>query len=328
MTAAPALEQRIDRVRAFNRYYTRAIGVLDKGLLDSPYSLTEARVLWELAHHAPLTATALGRELKLDAGYLSRLLRRFKERGLVHARTSKEDARQQLLSLTPKGQRAFAPLDQRSHDQTAALLQSLGAARQQQLVDAMRQIQAALGDAPERPPWTLRSPRSGDIGWVIRRHGELYGQEYGWDWRFEALVARICADFVDHFKPEREACWIAEQDGRNIGCVFLVQAAPTVAQLRMLLVEPDARGQGVGEALVQQCEQRARALGFRKIRLWTNSVLTAARHIYQKAGYRLVKTEPHESFGHRLMGETWELRLDRPCPATTRRGCHFPDAVD
>ena len=316
MTAASPLAQRIDRVRAFNRYYTRAIGVLDEGLLDSPYSLTEARVLWELAHRAPLTATTLGRELKLDAGYLSRLLRRFKEQGLVHARTSKQDARQQLLSLTPKGRRAFAPLDRRSHDQTATLLQSLDEARQQQLVGAMQQIQDALGDGGERRPWTLRPPRSGDIGWVIRRHGELYAQEYGWDWRFEALVARICADFVQHFKPEREAAWIAEQDGQSIGCVFLVQAAPTVAQLRMLLVEPGARGQGVGDALVRQCEGHARARGFRKIRLWTNSVLTAARHIYEKSGYRLVKTEPHESFGLKLMGETWELRLDRPRTAT------------
>ena len=309
MTAASPLAQRIDRVRAFNRYYTRAIGVLDEGLLDSPYSLTEARVLWELAHRAPLTATTLGRELKLDAGYLSRLLRSLRERGLVRAQTSPDDARQQLLSLTPKGQRAFAPLDRRSHEQTAGLLHALGETGQQQLIDAMQRIESVLGTPAAPAAWALRAPRPGDIGWVVQRHGELYGQEYGWDWRFEALVARICADFVQHFKPEREAAWIAEQDGRRIGCVFLVQATPTIAQLRMLLVEPGTRGQGVGAALVQQCEAFARRQGYRKIRLWTNSVLTAARRIYEKAGYRLMKSEPHESFGHRLVGETWEMKL-------------------
>lgn len=310
MPSSPALERRVDRVRAFNRFYTRAIGVLDEGLLDSPFSLTEARVLWELAHRAPLTATALGRELKLDAGYLSRLLRGLRERGLVRAQTAPDDGRQQLLSLTPKGQRAFAPLDRRSHEQTAQLLHGLGEAGQQQLVDAMHRIESVLG-APAAPsPWTLRGPRAGDIGWVVQRHGELYAEEYGWDWRFEALVARICADFVDHHRPQREACWIAEQDGRNIGCVFLVQATPTIAQLRMLLVEPGVRGRGVGVKLVQQCEDFARDKGYRKIRLWTNSVLIAARHIYQKAGYRLVKSEQHDSFGHQgLVGETWELKL-------------------
>lgn len=313
MTADPALDERIATVRRFNRFYTHAIGALHEHLLDSPYSLTEARVLWELAHHAPLTATMLTQQLRLDPGYMSRLLRRFKEQGLVKAQPSPQDARQQWLSLTAKGRRAFAPLDRRSHDDTAALLSRLPGTQQQELVDAMARIERLLGGsaAPQdgQPAFTLRPPRPGDMGWVISRHGALYAAEYGWDSTFEALVARICADFVERFKPEREACWIAERDGRNAGCVFLVQASPTIAQLRMLMVEPWARGLGIGAALVAQTEAFARERGYRRIRLWTNSILTSARRIYEAAGYRLVKQEPHHSFGHDLVGETWELRL-------------------
>lgn len=313
MPPATAFEDRIAAVRRFSRFYTHAIGALHEHLLDSPYSLTEARVLWELAHHAPLTATALTQQLRLDAGYMSRLLRRFKEQGLVKARPSPQDARQQWLSLTPKGRRAFAPLDRRSHDETAALLSRLPAPRQEDLVDAMARIEQALaedtGAASPAPAFRLRPPQPGDMGWVIARHGALYAAEYGWDARFEALVARICADFVDRFRPEREACWIAEHAGRNAGCVFLVQASPTVAQLRMLIVEPWARGLGIGAALVAQTESFARERGYRRIRLWTNSILTSARRIYQASGYRLTKTEPHHSFGHDLVGETWELTL-------------------
>lgn len=313
MPPATPLDDRIATVRRFNRFYTHAIGALHEHLLDSPYSLTEARVLWELAHHAPLTATALTQQLRLDAGYMSRLLRRFKEQGLVKAQPSPQDARQQWLRLTPKGRRAFAPLERRSHDDTAALLSRLAEPRQADLVEAMARIQHALSDGTASevaaPAFTLRPPRAGDMGWVIARHGELYAAEYGWDMRFEALVARICADFVDRFRPEREACWIAEHAGRNAGCVFLVQASPTVAQLRMLIVEPWARGLGIGAALVARTESFARERGYRRIRLWTNSILTSARRIYQGSGYRLVKTEPHHSFGHDLVGETWELRL-------------------
>lgn len=314
MPPSPALESRIDTVRRFNRFYTRTIGVLHEHLLDSPYSLTEARVLWELAHHAPLTATALTRQLRLNPGYISRLLRRFKERGLIRTQPA-HDARQQWLSLTAKGRKAFAPLDRRSHDATAALLSSLPNEAQEGLVRAMACIESTLApqpgpldEAPERR-FTLRPPRPGDMGWVIARHGQIYAAEYGWDARFEAMVARICADFVEQFKPGREACWIAEHEGRTVGSVFVVEASRTVAQLRMLIVDPDARGLGIGAALVAQVEAFARAQGYRRIRLWTNSLLTAARNIYRRSGYVMTGSEAHHSFGHDLVGETWELKL-------------------
>lgn len=314
MPPSPALESRIDTVRRFNRFYTRTIGVLHEHLLDSPYSLTEARVLWELAHHAPLTATALTRQLRLNPGYISRLLRRFKERGLIRTQPA-HDARQQWLSLTANGRKAFAPLDRRSHDATAALLSSLPNEAQEGLVRAMACIESTLApqpgpldEAPERR-FTLRPPRPGDMGWVIARHGQIYAAEYGWDARFEAMVARICADFVEQFKPGREACWIAEHDGRTVGSVFVVEASRTVAQLRMLIVDPDARGLGIGAALVAQVEAFARAQGYRRIRLWTNSLLTAARNIYRRSGYVMTGSEAHHSFGHDLVGETWELKL-------------------
>lgn len=314
MSPSPALESRIDTVRRFNRFYTRTIGVLHEHLLDSPYSLTEARVLWELAHHAPLTATALTRQLRLNPGYISRLLRRFKERGLIRTQPA-HDARQQWLSLTAKGRKAFAPLDRRSHDATAALLSSLPNEAQEGLVRAMACIESTLApqpgpvDATPGRRFTLRPPRPGDMGWVIARHGQIYAAEYGWDARFEAMVARICADFVEQFKPGREACWIAEHEGRTVGSVFVVEASRTVAQLRMLIVDPDARGLGIGAALVAQVEAFARAQGYRRIRLWTNSLLTAARNIYRRSGYVMTGSEAHHSFGHDLVGETWELKL-------------------
>ena len=309
MDTSTPLDERIATVRRFNRFYTRAIGALGQGLQGGPFPLTEARVLWELAHHAPLTATELRRELRLDAGYMSRLLRSLRERGLVKAQVPKPAGGHQDPPSPPKGRGACAPVDKRSHEQTAELLARLDDERQQGLVEAMRRIEGALDEQGAPAPLRLRPPRPGDMGWVVQRHGELYAREYGWDWRFEALVARICADFVDHFKPEREACWIAEQAGRRVGCVFVVQAAPTIAQLRMLVVEPDTRGQGIGAALVAECERFAREKGYRKMRLWTNSILLSARRIYEKAGYELVKTERHQSFGHELVGETWELKL-------------------
>ena len=317
----PMQAQRIDALREFNRFYTRRIGVLHEGLLDTTFSLTESRLLWELAHRGSTTAAELARELDLDAGYLSRLLHGFKQRGLVKTLRSKDDARHLLLTLTAAGRKAFAPLNERSRSEVAALLATLSEPQQRQLLQALATAQRLLGSAPRTAPpppaFILRAHRPGDIGWVISRHGALYAQEYGWDMRFEALVAQIASRFIEQFDVMREACWIAERDGANIGSVFLVQARdeatnapePGVAQLRMLLVEPSARGLGLGAALVDECERFARRVGYRTIRLWTNSVLVAARGIYQKAGYELVASEAHHSFGHDLVGETWELRL-------------------
>jgi len=309
--------ERISALRAFNRFYTRRIGVLHEGLLDSKFSLAESRLLWELAHNDDTTATELARGLDLDAGYLSRLLRSFKERGLLKASRSTTDARQMRLSISAAGRRAFAPLDRRSQAEVAALLGPLSDAQQQELLTAMARIEALLGARTKAQAFMLRAHRPGDLGWVVSRHGALYAQEYGWDQRFEALVARIAADFIERFDAAREACWIAERDGGNIGSVVLVQARdeatqviePGTAQLRLLLVEPSARGLGLGVALVDECERFARQVGYRRIRLWTNSLLLAARGIYQRAGYKLMASEPHHSFGHDLVGETWELEL-------------------
>ncbi|HEY2929987.1 bifunctional helix-turn-helix transcriptional regulator/GNAT family N-acetyltransferase [Piscinibacter sp.] len=311
---------RVERLRAFNRFYTRRIGVLHEGLLHTPFTLTESRLLWELAHRGTCTATELARALDLDAGYLSRLLRGLDQRGLLKSTRSSDDARQVNLSLSAAGRRAFAPLNTRSQQQVLALLDTLPEPQQQQLLQAFGLVQRLLDDAPAKdgePAWRLRPHRAGDIGWLISRHGALYAQEYGWDMHFESLVARIAADFIDRFDAEREACWIAERDGVNVGCVLLVQSRddrtqnvlPGVAQLRLLLVEPSARGLGIGERLVGECTRFARQAGYQRIRLWTNSVLGAARGIYQKAGYTLVASEPHHSFGCDLVGETWELPL-------------------
>jgi DNA-binding MarR family transcriptional regulator/GNAT superfamily N-acetyltransferase len=312
-------QTRIDTVRRFNRFYTGRIGVLHEGLLDSSFTLTESRLLWELAHRDRLTATELARTLDLDAGYLSRLLSGFKARGLIKSARSKDDARHQHLSLTAAGKRAFAPLDARSQADVSALLAPLDEAQQQQLLASMATVERLLGSepAPRDAAYLLRPHRPGDIGWVIARHGALYAQEYGWDMGFEALVARIAADFIERFDPAREHCWIAERDGARIGSVFLVQARDETthaaiegsAQLRMLLVEPSARGLGLGARLVDECTQFARRAGYRRIVLWTNRNLLAARGIYRKAGYVLTHSEPHHSFGHDLVGETWELPL-------------------
>ncbi|HYN59223.1 MAG TPA: helix-turn-helix domain-containing GNAT family N-acetyltransferase [Rubrivivax sp.] len=311
------LEARVAALREFNRFYTRRIGVLHEGLLETQFSLAESRLLWELAHAGETTASALARTLDLDAGYLSRLLRGFRQRGLLKASRSKADARRTQLSISAAGRRAFAPLDRRSQQQVSALLAPLGEAQQQALLAAMAQIETLLGGRARTSAFMLRSPRPGDIGWVVSRHGALYAQEYGWDMRFEALVAHIAAGFVEDFDARHEACWIAERAGQRIGSVFLVQARdgdtqavePGTAQLRMLLVEPCARGLGLGVALVNECERFARQAGYKRIRLWTHSLLLAARGIYLKAGYRLVAREAHHSFGHDLVGETWELGL-------------------
>ena len=308
---------RATALREFNRFYTRRIGVLHEGLLDSPFTLTESRLLWELSQNPDATASALAQALGLDRGYLSRLLRGLSERGLLKSRRSTDDARHTHLSLSAAGRRAFAPLERGSQAAAAALLQTLDDAQQQELLAATARIQALLGKRGKSSTFVLRAQRPGDIGWVVSRHGALYAQEYGWDMRFEALVARIAAHFVEHFDAAREACWIAERDGQRIGCVFLVRARDEAtqavekgtAQLRMLLVEPAARGLGLGKALVGECERFARRAGYRRIRLWTNSVLLAARGIYERAGYDLRASEPHRSFGHALVGESWELEL-------------------
>ena len=307
--ATPA-DPRVDAVRRFNRLYTRRIGALRPGLLDSPFSLAEARLLYELAHRERPAAAELARDLGLDAGYLSRLLRGLERRRLISRERSKSDARQSLLSLTAAGRRTFATLDTRSSAEVRAMLGKLSDAGQRRLVEAMRDVERLLGAAPEpKVPYLLRPHRPGDMGWVVHRHAALYAQEYGWDERFEALVAKIVAKFIDDFDPKRERCWIAERDGAIVGSAFLVKKSPTIAQLRMLYVEPDARGLGIGKRLVDECERFARDKGYKKIVLWTNSILHAARHIYEAAGYRLVAEEPHDSFGHRLVGQTWELKL-------------------
>ena len=303
---------RVEAVRRFNRFYTQRIGVLDEGLLRTPFSLTEARVVYELAQREPATATALGQALGLDAGYLSRIVRSFEERGVVERTPSPTDGRQWLLALTDEGRRAFARLDAESRRQIGAMLDALPDDGQRRLVEAFATIETLLGErGRERAPYLLRPHQSGDMGWVVQRHGVLYSREYGWDERFEALVARIAADFIDHFDPKRERCWIAEVDGENVGSVFLVKHPEDceVAKLRLLLVEPRARGLGIGARLVGECTRFARHAGYRRITLWTNSVLHAARRLYEREGYRLVREEPHHSFGHDLVGQTWELEL-------------------
>ena len=304
------VRQRVDAVRSFNRFYTKQIGVLHEGLLGSPYSLTEVRVLYELANRSQPTAAELGRDLGLDPGYLSRILQNFARRGLVSKTRSTADGRQSLLSLTVRGRKAFAPLNARSHDEVAAMLARLSAAEQHRLIEAMRTIQTLLGDRAEpRVPYLLRTHRPGDMGWIIHRHGTLYAMEYRWDETFEALVAEIAAKFIRTFDPKRERCWIAEREGEIVGSVFLVRKSPTVGQLRLMYVEPKARRLGIGSRLVEECLRFARQVGYRKVVLWTNSVLLAARHIYEKVGFRLIHSEPHRSFGRDLVGETWELRL-------------------
>jgi DNA-binding MarR family transcriptional regulator/N-acetylglutamate synthase-like GNAT family acetyltransferase len=307
---AETSSQRVEAVRRFNRFYTQQIGVLQEKLLRSPFSLAEARVLYELAHHEKITAVELSKKLGLDAGYLSRILRGFQKRRLIDKKPSETDRRQSLLRLTEQGRQAAASLNAASHSEIEAMLSSLSAEEQKRLLAAMRTIEEVLGPRPEhKAAYLLRPHQPGDMGWVVHRHGVLYAQEYGWDERFEALVAEIVARFIQRYDPKRERCWIAEKDGENVGCVFLVKQSPTVARLRLLLVEPKARGLGIGARLVSECVRFARRAGYRKITLWTNSVLHAARHIYEKAGFRLVREEPHHSFGHDLIGETWELKL-------------------
>jgi DNA-binding MarR family transcriptional regulator/GNAT superfamily N-acetyltransferase len=303
-------DQRVAAVRRFNRFYTRQIGLLQESYLKSQFSLSQVRVLYELAHRERPTATELGRELGLDPGYLSRILRLFEKRGFLTRTPSKADGRQSHLFLTARGQAAFAPLNTRSREEIGAMLRALGARDQVRLVESMRAIEQVLGAQPEtKVPYLLRPHRPGDMGWVVSRHGALYAQEYGWDETFEALVAGIVKKFIERYDPKKERCWIAEKDGEPVGSVFVVKQSPTVAKLRLMLVEPKARGLGIGARLVDECVRFAGQAGYEKITLWTNSVLRAARRIYKEAGFRLVHQERHRSFGHDLIGETWDLKL-------------------
>lgn len=303
----------IQSVRRFTRFYTARLGTLEEGLLDSPLSLAEARLLYEIATLDQPAASTIAARLRLDPGYLSRLVARLQQRGLIRRRRYDSDARQSLIFLTAAGRREFNQLDRRSNEQVAAMIAPLRADQRRNLMQAMGSIESLLDPTPaqSRDPFVLRGHRPGDMGTVIHRHSVLYAQEYGWDERFEALVARVAAAFIDHYDPACEHCWIAERDGEFLGCVFLVKerAAEHTARLRLLLVEPSARGLGLGRALVRQCTHFARQAGYHRIVLWTNSVLDAARHIYESEGYRLTHEEPHESFGKKLISQDWELLL-------------------
>jgi DNA-binding MarR family transcriptional regulator/ribosomal protein S18 acetylase RimI-like enzyme len=306
----PVSDDLIAAVRAFNRFYTRRLGVLEQQLLDSPFSLTEARVLYELAHRDNLSAKAIGTELGLDAGYLSRIVQNFQDKGLVTRKASAADRRQYDLSLTAKGRQAFGRLNRSSQDDVAAMLGQLPPGSGERLVEAMATIERLLEpSAGTTPTATLRDPRPGDMGWVVQSHGVLYAGEYGFDASFEALVAEIAAKFLASYDASRERCWIADIGGVQVGSVFLVRHSDDVAKLRLLLVDPAGRGQGLGQRLVAECIGFARQCGYRKITLWTQSILVAARKIYQDAGFVLVATEPHRSFGQDLIGETWEREL-------------------
>jgi DNA-binding MarR family transcriptional regulator/GNAT superfamily N-acetyltransferase len=303
-------DDQISAVRAFNRFYTRKLGVLDQQLLKSPFSLSEARVLYELATRENLSAKEIGIELGLDPGYLSRIVQNFDDNGLIIRTPVPSDRRQYQLSLTAKGRQAFAKLSRSSQDDVAHMLAALAPGDSKRLIEAMTVIERLLGEPPvSRPPAVLREPRPGDMGWVVQSHGSLYASEYGFDSSFEGLVAEIAAKFLSSFDASRERCWIADIDGAQVGSVFLVRHTDDVAKLRLLLVDPAGRGQGLGQRLVAECVAFARACGYRKITLWTQSILVAARRIYQDAGFVLVATEPHRSFGQSLIGETWELEL-------------------
>jgi DNA-binding MarR family transcriptional regulator/GNAT superfamily N-acetyltransferase len=310
----PVSDGAVKAIRQFNRFYTRRIGVLDP-YLDSDMSLTEVRVLYELAHREAPVASEIGKDLHLDGGYLSRILRRFEDKGWLTRGTDARDARQSLLRLTEAGHSAFAPLQQKSRDEAAALLAPLSTAERSRLIGAMDTMQSLLDpDArtPKRQTAVLREPAPGDIGWVVQQHGEIYAREYGWNSEFEALVADIAGQFLRKFQPGWERCWIAELNGERVGAVFVVRKSATTAQLRMLILTPQARGLGLGARLTDECIAFARSKGYRKMVLWTNSCLTAARGIYAARGFKLLKSEAYQGFGQHLVGETWELKLKQP----------------
>ena len=297
----------VDAVRRFNRFYTRRIGVLTDRYLGKDATLPEARVLYELGHDGPTTASALGRALDLDLGYLSRLLQALRRRGLVQAAASRDDRRQSVLSLSAEGRKAYAALDKDSRRAMSEMLAPLQGPERERLVGALSAVEHVLEKKPQAI--RLRAHRPGDMGWVVAQHGALYAKEYGWGGRFEALVADVVAEFLRNFDPKRERAWIAEAGGTRVGSVFVVKKDRATAQLRMLLLDPQARGQGLGRRLVQQCIAFARSRGYRKLMLWTHENLTAARAIYAKLGFQLIKKEKHRHFGVPVVGEYWELQL-------------------
>jgi DNA-binding MarR family transcriptional regulator/GNAT superfamily N-acetyltransferase len=300
----------IEAIRRFNRSYTQKIGVLDEGLLNSPYSLTEVRVLFEIAHRPGVLASDLERDLALDAGYLSRILARLVKKRLLVRQRSTDDGRRRPLRLSAAGEQVFSGLDACSSEQVERLIEHLPVVDRDRLVGLLGSVDALLTQSNALPkPVDFRGLRSGDLGWVVERHGVLYGAEYGWNLRFEALVARIVAEYLERHQPGRENAWIAEIEGQAVGCVFLVRETEEEAKLRLLLVEPSARGRGIGKQLVDRCIAFAREAGYSRLTLWTNSVLTAARRIYEQAGFQMIKSEEHTDFGPKLEGQVWELRL-------------------
>lgn len=309
MSRPSSLSEQIAAVRRFNRFYTRQIGLLEEGHLHSPFSLTEVRVLYELAHRRQCTATEVGEFLGLDHGYLSRKLRGLEKQGLIRRERSKQDGRQAILQLTSKGAKVFGGLNEDANQQIGGMLQNLSDAKRQLLIRSLSSVESILGGETLPSPIVIRQHRPGDMGWVVYRHGALYKQEYGWDERFEALVAHVVADFIDQFDPKRDRCWIAEKDGEIVGSIFLVKSTTKIAKLRLFLVEPTARGSGIGKILVQECLRFAREAGYTTVRLWTQSCLDAAGHIYERVGFRLIEEEPNHSFGHDLVSQTWELKL-------------------
>jgi DNA-binding MarR family transcriptional regulator/GNAT superfamily N-acetyltransferase len=306
-------ERRIAAVRSFNRFYTRQIGVLRKNFLDSPYTLGEARVLYEIGRRRLPTASDVGRALDLDAGYLSRVLRNFEKSGLIVRTASAQDARRSYLALTMRGKKVMASLNARSQRDVSNMLGKLEGVDQQQLMAAMNTIETLLGGAPEEEQsgsrYILREPRPGDFGWVVKRHAELYAQEYQWREPFEGVCAQIVADFVNKYDPKLERCWIAEMNGENVGCIFVAKDSVEVARIRLLLVDPKARGLGLGARLTDECIKFARGAGYKKMTLWTHRVLTAARHIYEKAGFKLMRSENHHDWGPPVVSEHWDLEL-------------------
>ncbi|MGA2550307.1 MAG: bifunctional helix-turn-helix transcriptional regulator/GNAT family N-acetyltransferase [Burkholderiaceae bacterium] len=301
------IEERAKAVRHFNRFYTRQVGLLQEHLLDSEFSLTEARILYELAHRQSAKASDLVELLGLNPGYLSRVISGFEKSGFLQKTRSTADARVLELQLTAKGLACFERLDMASQIEVRGMLEKLDPAQQQELLDAMQRVEALLRH--EHPPCVLRAPIPGDMGWIIHRHGSLYFQEYGWNAEFEALVAEIVVKFVREFDPARERCWVADQAGNIVGSVFLVRHDQTTAKLRLLYVEPRARGLGIGRQLVEECLRFAREAGYKRMILWTNSILSSARHIYVKANFQKIAEEPHHSFGKDLVGETWTRDL-------------------
>jgi len=310
---APDVEARIAAVRRFSRFYTRQLGLLQESLVQTRFSLAQARVLYELANRDSVTASELAADLDLDPGYLSRILRRFAEDGLLGKKRAANDGRQSLITITAKGRKAFAPLNKGSHDQVAAMLEQLSVAEQQRVVGAMNTVESLLGSSsqssPKIPAIILRAHLPGDMGWVTSAHGALYAQEYGWDITFEALVGKITTEFIENFNQKRERCWIAELDGERVGSVFVVRKNDEVAKLRLLIVDPRARGLKLGTRLVAETLRFAKTAGYSSMTLWTQSILTAARGIYQRAGFQLTAQDPHRSFGADLIGETWERAL-------------------